>query len=87
MKSYGKDAQRNSFRPSLEIFTDRKSTVAEIVIYLGTEAPNVEEFIGTGSSRRVKDDKYDERIGHLLAVYRAVEDVRAQLKKEVDKIH
>jgi hypothetical protein len=64
------------------VITDNKSTIAEISVNVADHT-----FVGGGSSRRVKGDKYDKYTGDLLATFRAVDRLRSALKAEVDKIH
>lgn len=82
MKQHGKSINVDNERPWLRVYSDGKSTIAEVIVWADGH-----EYRGSGSSRRVKGDAYDARTGNLLAIFRAVDDVRGQLKKEVDKIH
>lgn len=65
-----------------KFISNDKATLAEVGVFVGNEV-----FLGTGASWRTGEDKYDGRTGDLLAVFRAVDELRTQLKKEVDKVH
>ncbi len=64
---------------------DRKKAVsAEVGLsVVGDDACN--HFCGTGSSRRVKEDAYDEHLGVLIAYTRAVENLAQQMKTELKR--
>lgn len=84
-KDHGRTALIDMDNATITFHSDRKSTIAEIGISLSV-GDSFEYFTGVGSSRRVRGDAYDERTGNLLALYRAVQHVAAELKKEVNKI-
>lgn len=89
--SHGRKANVRNAVCDYSVYTDRKSTIVQVnldLVYPGDDnRMNVETYVGCGSSRRVAEDSYDERTGNLLALYRALQHVTAELKKEVDKIH
>jgi hypothetical protein len=61
--------------------TDRKSTVAEVDIFIGDLV-----FSASGSSRRVGEDAYDPDLGDLLAYTRALDRILAQMKAKGKKM-
>lgn len=65
----------------LTFYSDRKATIAEFNVYIGNT-----RFASSGSSWRASGDPYDEDKGRLIALSRAVEELRDNLKREVAKL-
>jgi hypothetical protein len=81
MNTKGKPLEITSSHSDVRFSTDRKVTVAEIEVLAGGIV-----FYATGSSWRTSGDKHIENKGQLIALYRAVEEMRDILKLEVDKL-
>lgn len=65
----------------LLLANDKTMTLAEFSLKIGNET-----FTGTGNSRRVREDKYDERTGNLIAAYRALSAVVNILGQQVKNL-
>lgn len=77
----GKPLKLREVDALIVINTDKKATIANLSVDLGGVV-----FAATGSSWRNSGDKYDEYKGSLIALSRAVDELRTVLKAEVDSL-
>jgi hypothetical protein len=68
--------------PTMVMFrSDSKATIVDISIALGNT-----HYVATGSSWRNSGDTYDEHSGNIIALSRAIEELKDILKTEAEKI-
>jgi hypothetical protein len=77
----GKPLKLRNAITSVIFSSDKKATIANMSINLGGQV-----FVATGSSWRNSGDPYDEYKGSVIALYRAVEELKDVIKTEVDKL-
>lgn len=80
MRIKGKAAKRISPLVEVEITSVKKATIAEISVVV-----NGTGFEATGSSWRTSGDSADIEKGQIIALYRAVEELRQVIGREVEK--
>ena len=81
METKGKPLSVHFPHSNVTLTTDGKATVAEVELYIGDTL-----FTSTGSSWRASGDKNDVNKGRVIAVYRAVTELKDVLKLEVEKL-